>query len=351
MPLNASGEAEGSFVPVRFAHKLFARGRQVWGKLHPWVTLGGRVPPRRMIWAVLMTAVALAIGYQVVKNWQEISQYPWRLDYIQFLKASLAFSVSLMISVLCWSLILRQLGSSNSFGTNARLYCTTNLARRLPTPIWFLGSRMMAYKEMGVRKGTTLSAMMLEGIVTAFGGLVVAIFSLPFGPYAQVVQQSVGVFPFLIPIIIFVIRPAWLFAIVNVVLRRVKIQTLEVKLRPLDMLIWSGLFATNWTLGGLLLYYLVNVVYPISASLAPAMINIWSVAGVVTLLGHLTMLLPAGFGVKQLIAAYLLSFYIPWPAAVLVAILSRLSVTLLEVFWMLVWQFLDRAWWKRRAKA
>ena len=100
-----------------------------------------------------------------------------------------------------------------------------------------------------------------------------------------------------------------------------------------------------------MLYYLVNVVYPISASLAPAMINIWSVAGVVTLLGHLTMLLPAGFGVKQLIAAYLLSFYIPWPAAVLVAILSRLSVTLLEVFWMLVWQFLDRAWWKRRAKA
>jgi len=322
--------------------KIVDAGQQTWSKLRPWVTWGGRVPARRTIWGVLMAAIIVVIGYQIIKSWREISQYPWRLNYVQFLEAGIVFSVSLWNSILCWSLILRQLGSLNSFGTNARLYCTTNLARRLPTPIWFLGSRMAAYEEMGVRKRVTLSAMMLEGIVSVFGGLVVAVLSLPFGPYAQIAQQSVGVLPFLIPVIVFVIRPDWLFAILNFVLRRIKMQTLDVKLRPWDMALWSGLFALNWALGGLILYFLINAVYPVDIQLVPALINVWSVSGVVTLIGHMSMLLPAGFGVKQLIAAYLLGFFIPWQAAVLVAVLSRLSITLFEVFWALVWQVVAR---------
>jgi len=57
---------------------------------------------------------------------------------------------------------------------------------------------------------------------------------------------------------------------------------------------------------------------------------------VIGTLGQFTLITLAGFGIRQAALAYILSFAIPWPVAIAVALLSRILVPIYEGFWALV---------------
>jgi hypothetical protein len=91
--------------------------------------------------------------------------------------------------------------------------------------------------------------------------------------------------------------------------------------------------AFSWTLQGLHLALLVLSVWPLSTG---DFILVIGVAPAAWFVGYYTLVAPGGLGVKEGVAAFLLSAYMPFPFAAGIALMSQLALTLIQVLCALV---------------
>jgi hypothetical protein len=99
------------------------------------------------------------------------------------------------------------------------------------------------------------------------------------------------------------------------------------------VLSWLFLYACVWLVGGLVLFGLIETLYPLPLDRLPQVIGAWSLSGLVAVLAAV---LPVGLGLRELALSLLLANIIPEGIAVVIAILARLLFTLYEVAWVLL---------------
>lgn len=299
-----------------------------------WIWLQDHSKGIRLVF--LATAALLTvgvIGYQIVDNWREIRSYNWQWDLRYLFIGFGVYSVSLILTASIWTAIIRRLSNTpHPFLTHMGLYCLTNLAMRLPTPLPYVGARTEAYASRGVPRSTTLTALSLEIITTIAGALIIALVTLPFGYSENLSHLSPYIWLLLPPLLAFLIRPNWLVKAINYLLRRFHRPALLVTLRTRDLLAWVGLYTLVWVNAGVLYYLLANSIYSIPYRDMLFIVNISAVSGLVGWVGQLLFFLP-GFALRQVAAAFLLSFLVPWPVAVAIALLARLCVMVFEMAW------------------
>lgn len=288
---------------------------------------------RKAASALVVGATVSFFAYGIWHSWHEIAQYEWRLDYASLLFSFVAYSVGLVFAIICWDSVINRLGGNSSLSKNIRLYCYTNLAKRLPTPIWYVAARVYVYDREGIAKRVTSTAVFLETVVMVFSGILVYLVSLPFSPNASLLAGNLWVLLLLMPLAVIMACPSWLGVGLNFLLTKFGRDKLSIMITPGDMLQWSALFSLAWTLGGFLIYFLANGIYPLASTYLPAMINIWAMSGIA---GQVALFMPAGAGVKEATLAYLLSYYIPLPVAIVISLLSRLWLMIIDFFWALV---------------
>jgi len=215
-----------------------------------------------------------------------------------------------------------------------RLYCYTNLAKRLPTPVWYVAARVYVYDKERIAKRVTSTAVLIEIVVVIFSGILVYLASLPFSSYTPLLLEgNLWVLLLLVPLAAIVARPSWLSVSLNFLLTKFRRGKLLITIMPGDMLQWSALSSLAWTLGGFIIYSLSNGIYYLPLAHLPDMVNIWAISGIA---GQVALFMPMGMGVKELTLAYLLSSYMPLPVAVVVSLLSRLCLLVSDFFWALV---------------
>ena len=157
-----------------------------FGSLLNWQGLFGadgrnKRPARRIFVALVIGASLAALAYGVIKNWQELVTYQWDLTYWPIPVALLLYGIDLGLAVIVWGGIVRGLGGQSRWMQDLRIYCASNLARRLPTPLWFMLGRVYLYEELGVSKTISSLATVVEGVLILFSGLVTLLVLLPLG--------------------------------------------------------------------------------------------------------------------------------------------------------------------------
>jgi len=275
------------------------------------------------------------IAYQVLRDWQKIRDYPWRLNWANILEAFFLYTISLALTALVWALIMRGLSGTGSLFTHLRLYCLSNPARRLPTPVWYIGVRAVAYQELEVPRTITVTASIIEMVVTNLGALTTALVTLSFGLFAQKLPRIGWALVVLFPLAVLMLKPALLIDLVNLGLRKLKRTKIVAQIRRVDMLRWVGIFVLIFLNGGVLLYIAVSTIYPLPPRMLPAMINAFSISWLASWLGQMLFFLP-NTAIRQVTLAYLLSFYMPWPVAIASTLLLRIAVIMFEMFWALI---------------
>jgi hypothetical protein len=282
---------------------------------------------------VILVGLLGFLAYNIYKNWQEIRKYPWQFDYRYLLAGFVLYTINLFATGAIWGTIITRLSGIKGYLLHIRWYCLTNLAQRLPTPIPFVGARAEVYSSLGVPRSLTLTGMSLEITITMVGALLVSIITLPFavGEFTQLLG-TYWMWLFLIPILLIIIKPKWLFKITGWIFMKFHRTFSPPEIRSVDMLIWTGLFAVIWIVGGILYYLLANSIYPVPFNEVLGMINVFAISGVVGWLGQLLFFIPL-VTVRQIAVAYLLSSFMPWPVAVGVALLTRLAVMIYEFMW------------------
>ena len=87
-------------------------------------------------------------------------------------------------------------------------------------------------------------------------------------------------------------------------------------------------FQVSWVFFALGYYFLLRGLYPTALKHTLVLAGIYSISW---LTGFLSILVPGGLGVRDGVQAYLLSFLVPAPVAVAIALLQRLWLTVGDV--------------------
>lgn len=289
---------------------------------------------RKRFWGALIAMFVVSVLsvyalYGVLRSGGEIDfwQLIGRIDARMFVLSSLVYAVALALAVVGWGWIISVLSGVWNWPQHVRIYCVTNITRRLPGTMWYILGRVMMYERLGVGRGLVAVGGGLEYAMILTSGLLVALMMWPLALPGQNIS------------------PWWLFGglllggaalhprTLRAVVRRLSPNAAPLVIRYRDLLGWALVYAGVWCFGGAVLYVLAATIHPLPWSALPVIVGVWATAGIVT---SFTTFIPFGLGVQELTLTALLGNLVGSPAeALVVALLMRLVLTINEVVWAL----------------
>ena len=280
---------------------------------------------RRVKWLayVLFSAVAGLTVLLVVAQWDEILAFPWRLHW-GYLALTLLFSaLSLGVTFVVWHLMIARLTGASRWRDDFRIYYVSTLAKRVPTSLPFIGSRLMMYAQLGVPATVVLNCILLETVLIGIGGVITFLALLPLYSGMPAVAATVAV-PGLALMALLLLRPGLFIALSNRVSKRLGRPPLERVPERRDILLWTALYVAPWLLAGAAFY---SVPRAFSNGSAPGLVDAIGISTLTMLIALFSIIMPSGLGLKEVASGALLSPWMPFSTAVLISLAYRLLQT------------------------
>jgi hypothetical protein len=268
------------------------------------------------------------LAYLVFRNWATITAYRWQLDYLQ-LALTLAFHLfAFVIAIVGWHSLINRLAGASDLRLNAKIYCYSAVARRLPGVAWDIATRVVMYDQAGVSKLLAGLASILELVLITLAGTV---FYIALTPITALRRSEMGTWPMVIALSVGAVlsHPR----VVTYLVRRLRKDALPISLTYQDTVRWLAMYVLAWITSGLVLYATVRSVYDLSAQYLLQVIADWTLAGVLT---SFVNFVPSGLGLKEVTLTLLMSRYMPEHIAVTAAIFMRLLMTGYSTLWLLI---------------
>lgn len=292
---------------------------------------------RVAVTGALLSASLFFMGYVLYRGRETLAQTLAEVDGRLLAVAFMLYPLGLVPVSWAWHLLMSRAGGCSNWRTNVRLYCLSCLPKRIPSSVWYISSRVVLYRDLGIDSAVTLTTTALETVWLVLSGLSVYLLSLPFW---KAVDQSAQMDAPLIAVaglclVLSLLSPLWsplLLRAVRWLLSRVGV-TVAVQLEARDVLPLLGLSALAWIGGGIVLYVLANAVTPLPLAFLPALIGAWAASGAVSLSAGL---LVSGMGLREVTLTMLLGSLVPLPVAVAISLLFRVLLMLGEFVWALV---------------
>ncbi len=292
----------------------------------------------RWLMAMVLLGSLAALGWGLARNWQELIHYPWRIAWGPLAGAWALFGLTLALAIAIWRAILRHFGGVTTWRQDIRIYCTANLANRLPTPLWFVAGRVLLADAVGVRRGVTSLAVLYEWVAGLAGAVIVLLALWPLAPSeglpaaygALLAACGAGCAAVLC-------WPGALGRAVGWLAHRLGRDLSGLpRVRHRHLLAWALAWAAPWIVSGAMFALLVRAVHPTAGAHWAGMVTIWVAAGVVS---RLAAFVPGALLLREFALALLLGAYMPSSLAVAVALLTRVWVSVNDLFWFLatVW--------------
>lgn len=271
----------------------------------------------------LFGLVLISLAALLVREWEQVEGWLHHLTAGLLLKIFAVYTGALVLAALTWYLIIRRLYGTTDVRIHLRVYCITNLARRLPGVLWHVVGRAVLYEQAGLPKTMTLLASGVEQVLIVLSGVLVYLVSLAVTSGTTQVNITWLIITALAGIL--TMHPRLLSAILR---RWGQQEALSVRYR--DVAVWLVLYVITWIVGGYMAIILVSSNQPLSLVEQVEIIGAWSLSGSIT---SLVTFLPAGLGLREVSLVVLLGPSIGWPFATFVAVMLRLLITLFEIIW------------------
>ena len=265
---------------------------------------------------------AMVLGLLLYRERAVLLQYDWQLRW-EFVGASLLLMVlGMVLAGWVWASMMQSLGSHVAFRLHMRYFAISHLARRLPGTIWYVAGRGYLYRQQGESVRLVTAATGVELVISVLAGSLTTLFC---AAYALVTLQ----------------RSQWIGLVVVVGLglmaihpRAINWLLLKIGRQPAPnlhygrVLSWLVGYVVLYVLGGVMFFWIGNAVTPIAARHFPYVLGSWTL---VSTLSVLVFFLPSNLGFTEVGLSLLLANLIPSSFAVLIAVLSRLLMTLYEI--------------------
>ncbi|WP_204076277.1 lysylphosphatidylglycerol synthase transmembrane domain-containing protein [Planotetraspora phitsanulokensis] len=281
--------------------------------------------------------VLVALGFLVrgvAGNWSETSAALSRLSWWTPALSFAAVMAGLGFMLLAWREILSGLGSPLPPGVAARVMFVGQLGKYVPGGVWAFAAMIELARDHGAPPRRTFSATAL-GLVTSLGcALALAAATLS----GQILEDGWYLVA-LIPIIVVGLHPRVMTWGLNLALRIARKEPLDQTLGGAHMARAAGWTVIGWLVYGVHLWVLVAGMRPGGASLYAVAAGAYALAWAT---GILTVVVPAGIGVREGAMVIALAPVLDAPRALVVAVVSRVAFTLADVAWAALGMILHR---------
>lgn len=288
---------------------------------------------------VVPLVVAFFIGRMIYGNWQQIRAEPWRLD-LGLLAVSFALGAAWhLVRPLGWTRLIRGFGHDLPYWDVYRVYRKSEASRYVPGGVWQFASRIYLTRRYGVGAATCLAATLLDMTLAALAALVPAAWlagsaSTSLGTWQR---SALMAFPLFACTVIYPkVLNAWAPTVARIL--KQPYQHLEMSAGQIFSIFASYVAAS--TLLGFAMAVLARSLLPsIDGAQLTYMAGCYILAWVAALL---TMVAPAGMGVREGILGILLAQASAVGTAMTLAVAMRLWAVCMELAWLATGQLVGR---------
>ena len=146
-------------------------------------------------------------------------------------------------------------------------------------------------------------------------------------------NQGIQLNPYILAVILFLglvaIHPTVFKKTVSFVLKKLKRETIDFNLTFPKILTLLFLFFLVFLCHGLGFLFLTRSFYPVEVASYPILVGVFALAW---LIGFLSFVTPAGLGIREGALSLLLKEHLPTGIGIIAALLSRIWLTIVEVF-------------------
>lgn len=283
--------------------------------------------------------VTLWIGWLLHHQWQALRYQRWQLHGSWLILAALLILASWGMEVGIWRGLIGLLGGWLSYRAAWRIWFLSAIVRYVPGNVWQPLSMTLYCQRWNISPEITVTSVALYQLLTllAVGPIAVLYFPLShnWGPLTPLLNQLPGwlILLMLLPVGCFLIRPLWLFGLINWALGKIGRRPLAATLSGRQITLFLIAATVNWLLWGAAFAALTFALSDFNSStmrqLAPHLISIYVIAYAI---GFLSLITPSGFGVREGALYLLLVPFIDGGVVTIVALAMRMWTTLGEVF-------------------
>ncbi|GAA0393329.1 lysylphosphatidylglycerol synthase transmembrane domain-containing protein [Microbispora corallina] len=270
----------------------------------------------------------LALGFLVFglgRNWQQTSAALAQLSWWSLGVAFLSVLAGLGLMLVAWRDILAGLGSPLPLRVAARVLFVGQLGKYIPGSVWAFAAMIELARDHGAPPRRTFSATAL-GLVTSLGCALALAAATLSGELARQAWYLLA----LIPLILVGLHPRMMTWGLNLALRIAGKEPLDRVLSGTDMARAAAWTMAGWLVYGVHLWVLVGGLRPGGPSLYAVAAGAYALAWAT---GILTVVVPAGIGVREGAMVIALAPVLDAPRALVVAVVSRVLFTLADAAW------------------
>jgi hypothetical protein len=291
---------------------------------------------RKAISAFLFLGSLAFVGFFVVREWDVLLSFPWQFGWMNVTAVMAIHSLACGTLYLPWHLMMRRLAGLEDWRSDFRIYSLSLLSRRIPTPLWYVGSRVYLYRRHHVPASMVLSATGLETVLIGLSGITCYLLLLPWYTYTHdgIWKALLAGWLFLVSVLI--LYPDLLLRVSNWILSLLRRPLLEARMSRGGIAQLSAIYLATWFLDGIGLHTFVGGLVPVP----PTFPNSIGVSTLSALVALATLILPAGLGLKELTMGVLLGRWMPVSAGIAVSVSYRLLHTVVEAIWALAGQWI-----------
>lgn len=277
---------------------------------------------RLVINGILIVVLCLFLGNYLSKEWQTIKKIQINVVVFKLIISFVLYGVNFYLFMFCWHILLKSYGITSSFLKNSYIYSSSQIAKILPTPAWFITGRLIMYQKEGTQKKTILTSTFLEIFLHMLIGLVfLALINIhPEQPFTWLYLLSI------IPLILTIIYP-----------KVFSFSFLDLKANGftrINVLTIILVYFFTWGLSG---PYFQSILSGSGITTQISMIKFWEVWIISSIFSYIGSVILGGVGVlREFSITFLLGNLITPPLALVVATVSRIIMILGNIAWPLV---------------
>ena len=295
-------------APARLAPARLARS--------PWLRAG-----------LLAVAVGLAL-YGLASQWTQVQAALAKLDGYDVAGAAVSAIAGLGCMLLAWRALLADLGSPLPLPAAIRVMFVGQLGKYVPGAVWALAAQVELARDYDVPRWRSATASLVGMAVTLVVGLVAAAVTLPLTS-AHAVRQYWWVLA-IAPLVAICLHPAIIKFGLDLALRVLRRPPLEGSVSAAGMtraLAWTTL---GWLCFGAHAWFLISVFAGKGGNTFALSLGAYALAWSV---GFLIIFFPSGIGPREVALIAVLAPVMPSASALVVALASRVVMTIGDLAW------------------
>jgi|GEM_PF-5938605 uncharacterized membrane protein YbhN (UPF0104 family) len=277
------------------------------------------------LFAILM--VFFLLIYSLFNQREILLLIQWDLNF-KFLSLTILIYLSaLFVIFFVWYLMINRMGFKDSVRNHLIVFSKSIVARRIPLAIWYIGSRFYFYPNSQDQKSKIAVATLFEIMLTGLSGLFISLI------IAAIYYQNLYFWIIILAYIVFLFigfshdNPQK--KLINTFSKIFQKES-EIKVIPsVEIWRWFFIYGLSWLMSGFTLYFGIKAIISIELNI----IFVLLISAVSGLIGFISMILPAGFGLKEITTGILLTQSLPFGVGLLLGIVNRFFTTLIEVIW------------------